>query len=71
MAAEIADLRKQRRDARETGWLWTSPIEFGYAQSLIEVQREWSLADVFLVIDRVLARERERKRNPPPDRGHR
>ena len=45
-----------REEARKTRWLWTLPVEAGYAASLIEVQREWSLDDVLLVLDRVEAK---------------
>lgn len=48
-----------REDARRTRWLWTLPIETGYAHSLIEVQREWSLDDVLLVLDRAGERQRQ------------
>lgn len=45
-----------RQEARQTRWLWTMPVEAGYAHSLLEVQREWSLDDVLLVADRVAER---------------
>lgn len=44
---ELAD------EARKTRWIWTLPVESGYAASLIEVQRDWSLDDVLLVAERV------------------
>jgi hypothetical protein len=52
-AQEQIELRKLRADAVKTRWLWTLPVEAGYARSLIEVQAEWSLDDVLLVADRV------------------
>jgi hypothetical protein len=45
--------RQLADEARKTRWLWTLPVESGYASSLIEVQREWSLDDVLLVADRL------------------
>ena len=51
-----------RAEARKTRWLWTLPVEAGYAGSLIEVQRDWSLDDVMLVVDRVEAKRREMER---------
>lgn len=54
-----ADLRKE---ATETRWLWVLPVESGYASSMIEVQREWSLDDVLLVADRVADRNAARER---------
>ena len=51
-----------RADARKTRWLWTLPVEAGYAGSLLEVQRDWSLDDVMLVVDRVEAKRREMER---------
>lgn len=58
-AQELAELRKLRQDAVKTRWLWTLPVESGYARSLLEVQTEWSLDDVFLVADRVRERNRQ------------
>jgi hypothetical protein len=47
-----------REQAVKTRWLWTLPVEAGYSRSLIEVQVEWSLDDVFLVADRVRERNK-------------
>ena len=54
-----ADLR---REAHQTRWLWWLPVEAGYAASLIEVQREWSLDDVLMVADRVAERNDQQER---------
>ena len=51
-----------REEARLSRWLWTLPVEAGYANSLLEVQREWSLDDVLLVADRVTARNEAAER---------
>jgi hypothetical protein len=52
-------VRKLREEARKSRWLWTLPVESGYARSILEVQTEWSLDDVFLVADRVRERNRQ------------
>jgi len=43
-----------RADALKTRWLWWLPLENGYAQSLLEVQTQWSLDDVLAVQDRLI-----------------
>lgn len=52
-------MRKLREEAQKSRWLWTLPVESGYARSILEVQAEWSLDDVFLVADRVRERNRQ------------
>jgi len=38
------------------------PLENGYAASLIEMQRDWSLDDVCAVLDRVTERAADERR---------
>jgi len=51
-----------REEARRTRWLWTLPVENGYAASMLEVAERWSLADVLTVADRLEVRRREAAR---------
>lgn len=54
--------RELREEAQRTRWLWLTPVEGGYAASMIEVQREWSLDDVLLVVDRMAERTERQER---------